>query len=107
MRSHRSPFAPVFLAFTTVLFLAACGGGEQATTVAPASTEAPAATTPSVTTPAAEPTAVPPTTAPEPQATVAPTTAPDGLLQELQARYQWLPAGNLTRPRLTPHVSGS
>ena len=61
--------------FTTLLtlgalLLAACGGNDPATAIAPAATTAP--TTPSET----EATAIPPTTAPTPQPTSEPTATP-------------------------------
>ena len=79
MKSHRIQLPLLVFAFVALFLLAACGGGQTAATVAPASTEGPrsgcAATQPPATT-APEPTAAP-TTAPAPTATTPPTTAPE------------------------------
>lgn len=80
MKSHRIQLPLLCLAFVALLLLAACGGGQTAATVAPGSTEAPAAadspTTQAPATTAPEPTAAP-TIAPAPTATTPPTTAPE------------------------------
>ena len=75
MKSHRIQLSMLVFVFGTLLLLAACGGGQTDSTVAPAATVAAATQAPATTAP--EPTATtPPTTAPEPTLPPAPTAAP-------------------------------